>query len=443
MKTVLNSLGILTTLSLLILSCQKEISYEGGNQQPSSGSLQANNTGGCLGSVVNGTYIKDTTLKSTNYVDVNVQVDTVGTYTITTDTVNGYYFKATGVFSSTGVQVVRLMGTGKPINAGTDVFTVSYDGTICDFSVTVTTGTGGSAVFTVNCPATVVNGTYTVGTPLAATNTAVLSINVTTLGTWSITSASLNGMVFSGSGTFTVLGNQNITLTGSGTPAAAGTFNVSIVVNGVTCTFPVVCVSVPDYFPRTANSNWSYEFDQVSSDSVLVQATANTHTALGNTYVIFRETSDMAQGWDSSGYYRRAGGSYFEWIDIGTSVGLDNELWIEYTFLKDDVPAGSSWFSPEFTGTFNGTTVTARLKYAILQKDVNAVSSGTTYNNTIIVEERLEQNLGGTWIDLTTQPGGISLRYYYSRNIGLIKIEIYDLGTTLSGQLEMRRYTVF
>ena len=450
MKTILNYVGLLAFLSVVAYSCQKEISFESGDQSTSSGSLQANGTGGCLGSVVSGTYKKDTTLTTAHYVDVNVQVDTIGTYAIATDTVNGYSFKATGTFTSTGVQVVRLAGSGKPLAAGTNVFTVRYDGTTCDFSVTVTAapGGGGTAAFSVNCTGTVVSGTYQAGTPVAGA-TAVVNVNVTSLGTWSITTAAVNGITFSGSGTFTTLGAQTVTLNGSGTPAASGTFNIAIVVNATTCTFPVTVTAIPppptnDYFPRTANSNWSYELDNVSTDSVLVRATAATHTVAGNVYTIFEETDDASFGWDSSGYYRKSGGNYHEWIDMGSAVGLDDELWMDYIFLKDDQAAGHQWLVP-FSGTFMGFPIQARFQYTILQKDVPAVSNGVTYQNTIVVEERLFQFDPGTntWVDLTTQPDGISLKYYYSRNVGLIKIEVMELGVTLAGEFEMRRYAVY
>ena len=551
MKTTLNYIGILTVLSFIAFSCQKEISFEAGNSNTSSGSLQANGTGGCLGSVVSGTYKKDTTLTAAHYVDVNVQVDTVGSYTITTDTVNGYSFKATGNFTSTGVQVVRLAGSGKPLATGTNVFTVRYDGTICDFSITVTgvPGGGGTGVATFNCatssasgayiagtalaggniitislnvttvgtwsittatvngmtfsgsgtfttlgaqtitlngtgtpaaagtsnivvtlgtatctiPITVVpgggatgvatfncatsaaNGTYVAGTALAGSNTITISANVTTLGTWSITTATMNGMSFSGSGTFTTLGAQTITLNGTGTPATAGTSNFVVTLGTATCTIPVVVTAVPaiDYFPRTANSNWSYELDDVSSDSVLVRATSMTLTVGGNVFTVFEETDDAAAGFDTSGYYRKAGNDYYEWIDMGTAVGLDDEMWMQYIFLKDNQPVGTIWYVP-FSGNLSGTPVSARFKYTILQKDITTNANGVPYNNVIVVEERLEQEIApGNWLDLTTQPGGIALQYKYARNIGLIKIDILDQGTTLSGEFDMRRYAVY
>lgn len=227
---------------VIFFSCQKEISgTSSGNS--SKGSLQ-NTAGNCLGSSVSGTYKKDTVLTAANFVSVNVQVDSAGTYSITTDTVNGYFFKAAGSFTTTGVQVVKLMGTGKPLNTGTNTFTVKYNGTTCQFTITVTAGSGGgggggSSVYTINCSTATLNGTYESGTAMTSSNTVVLNVNVTTAGSWSLTSTATNGITFSGNGTFTNNGAQTITLTASGTPAASGSFNIPVNNGTSNCTFPV------------------------------------------------------------------------------------------------------------------------------------------------------------------------------------------------------------
>src|SRR3954467_9436598 len=101
-----------------IWSCQKEKSFEIGNTNPSAGSLQSSTTGDCLGSTVAGAYKVDTALTDSNYVDVNVHVVTAGSYTIGTDTLNGFAFSAKGSFSDTGVVTVRLKGNGTPQDVG-------------------------------------------------------------------------------------------------------------------------------------------------------------------------------------------------------------------------------------------------------------------------------------------------------------------------------------
>src|SRR5215467_15904847 len=121
----------LVLVAMFVVSCKKEYSYEKGVFHPSSGSLQSGLTGDCLGSVVAGLYKVDTTLTDSNYVDVKVDVTKVGDFTISTDTINGFYFHSAGSFAATGENTVRLRGTGKPQTVGTNIFTVTYDSTQC------------------------------------------------------------------------------------------------------------------------------------------------------------------------------------------------------------------------------------------------------------------------------------------------------------------------
>jgi len=232
MKTLSKISSLLIFTSVIFMACQKETSFEQGSSTASVGSLSVDASGNCLGAVVSGTYMKDTAIKASNYVDVSVKVDTVGTYIISSDTVNGYYFKATGTFGATGTQTVRLVGGGKPLVIGTNIFRVTYNGTVCDFTVTVTAPpppTGGTAAFTFNCTGATPVGTYVAGTALTAANTITLNVTVTTVGTWSVTtSPAVNGITFSGTGTFATTGAQTILLTGSGTPTAAASASLPL-----------------------------------------------------------------------------------------------------------------------------------------------------------------------------------------------------------------------
>ncbi|MGH2563834.1 MAG: hypothetical protein ACRDE5_04945, partial [Ginsengibacter sp.] len=56
-------------------------------------------------------------------------------------------------------------------------------------------------------------------------NTITIAVNVTTKGTYAITTNVANGVQFSAAGNFTVMGPQNITLKGTGIPVSAGTFS--------------------------------------------------------------------------------------------------------------------------------------------------------------------------------------------------------------------------
>lgn len=448
MKTLIRISSLLLFTSVLFMACQKEASYEKGNSSASVGSLSVDASGNCLGTVVSGTYYKDTLIKASNYVDVSVQVDTAGTYTISSDTVNGYYFKGTGSFTSTGTQVVRLLGGGKPLDAGTNIFTVTYNNTFCEFSVTVTASvpTGGSSVFTVTCTGSTPAGTYVAGTPLTAANTITLNVNVTTAGTWSVTtSPAVNGVTFSGTGTFAATGAQTIVLTGSGTPTAAGPFTFTVTGATATCSFQTTFTSaaVPDYFPRTAFSNWSYEYEGDPDDSLLIYVIQPTVMKLGNSYNVFMY-NDGISAIDTFGYYRKAGADYYEYGDM--SYGLLVEPFRgEFIFLKDNQTVGATWNSPQFSGDFDqgGTIVplTLRWEFSILQQNATvAVSSSTgtvSYANTIEVKQEIKQFAAGNWVLIGY------FRNYFARDKGLVKQDFYNAANALVSEGNLRRLAIY
>ncbi len=94
-----------------------------------------------------------------------------------------------------------------------------------------------------NCISPGINGTYAAGTVLNGTNTIVLGVNVTVLGSYNVTTNPSNGVVFSGSGNFTMLGPNSITLTSTNTPAAAGPFTYTPTNNG--CSFDITYTAGP------------------------------------------------------------------------------------------------------------------------------------------------------------------------------------------------------
>ena len=106
----------------------------------------------------------------------------------------------------------------------------------------------GTSVYTYNgspntCITPVVTGTYQVGVSLDLTNTVTVSVNVTTPGTYVISTATINGMLFTSAGTFATTGAQTITLVGSGIPLNAST---SIFVPGSNgCSFAITVSTAP------------------------------------------------------------------------------------------------------------------------------------------------------------------------------------------------------
>lgn len=560
---MLGSYRFLAIIGLfLLLSCEKETSFEGSNS-PAEGSLRAAVTGDCSPKTVNGTYVAGTALvPSVNTITCEVNVTKTGPYTITTDTINGYFFRANGVFTSLGNNSVTLRGNGSPFSAGVNNFIVSFDSTSCDIQVTVQGSGGGgggnNAVFSLvsggtpsNCASAVVNGTYVQNTALTAGNTVTIAVNVTTVGSYSI-SATGGGMTFSGAGSFANTGTQNITLTGSGTPTNSGantitfaapnsscsfTVNVTpggggnavgtlagapgscapITVNGFyvastavaasntvgvtvnvttagnynittntvdglsfsssgslsvgnnqvinlnasgtptsagnksftvtfgssSCTFTVQ-VLPNDYFPRSAGSNWSYEFDDAANDSLHRVVLTQTLTAQNNSFQIFMSKEGTVL--DSSGYYRRSAGDYFEYFDGGGFFGFDAPFWGQYIMVKDNVAVNNVWKSNGFSGTSGGNSFNIRFSMKLLQKDVpitiNSSRGSTTYNNVIVVEEKFELEVTpNVWQDITDAIDFYG-KAYYARGVGLIQYEALNKNGVVQNKQELRRFQI-
>ncbi|MEO7982766.1 MAG: hypothetical protein ABI688_01670 [Bacteroidota bacterium] len=412
--------------------------------------------GACTPSTVGGVYTVGVPVTVTNTVQVQINVTTPGTFSISSNTVAGFSFAGSGT-AIAGTQVITLVSTGTPTTAGPQTFTMTFGLSTCTFTVTVLPGAGGTAAGRLGgdtgaCTPSTVNGFYVASTAVTAANTVQVQINATTAGTYTISTNTVTGLSFSGTGTAT-LGTQLITLAATGTPTTAGlqTFTVTWAnPTTSTCTF-AVRVLPNDYFPRTAGSNWSYEIDNVATDSVYRIVIPNTHSALGNTYNIFMSNDGVPPlpSLDSSGYYRRNGGDYFEWIDAGAYIGFDPPaIWSEYTFLKDNVAVGTIWNSAGYSGSVNippPTPFTIRFKYSIAQKDVAVsivTSTGTVnYINVIVVDEKYEQFTAGNWVDITSAVG--SGKSYYARGIGLIKYEVFDGSGGSQGQQELRRFQIF
>lgn len=198
--------------------------------------------GACTVATINGTYGVNQPLTGSNTVTVQVNVSTIGTYILSTNTVGGMTFTQSGIFATTGVQTVILNGNGTPTTSGGNTFTVGTGG--CTFTINVV----GPAVFTLDgapgaCTIATVNGTYTKGTPLSSSNTVTVQVNVSTIGSYTLSTGTVGGITFTQSGMFTATGIQTVTLTGSGIPTTSGANTFTVGTGG--CTFDVTVVAPP------------------------------------------------------------------------------------------------------------------------------------------------------------------------------------------------------
>jgi hypothetical protein len=138
MKNKILFVSLLAFISLFFISCEKEYSCEGcsGVLITSTATYSFNGgTNSCTGALVSGSYTAGTAVTAANTVVLNVMVDSVGTYAVTTNSVNGIFFSGSGVFTGTGSQTILLKASGTAVAAGNFNFTAGASG--CSFTVTV------------------------------------------------------------------------------------------------------------------------------------------------------------------------------------------------------------------------------------------------------------------------------------------------------------------
>jgi len=199
-------------------------------QAQDSGYTLAGGPNACTHVQISGSYEKNIILTDSNTAVVYANAASAGNYTIHTDTVDGFYFFASGYFNQPGNQPVTLKSSGTPGQLGDFQFHVSGNGSTCTFPVTVSKG-GDSAVYAIasgvdHCVGQI-SGVYTAGTPLNATNTYTLTVYVSVAGIFSISTQNVDGIIFSYTGKFTRLGTNFVTLVGHGTPANVGNFTMT------------------------------------------------------------------------------------------------------------------------------------------------------------------------------------------------------------------------
>jgi hypothetical protein len=275
---------VLFTSVFFLSACTKNTDPAG----ESTGTVQSTITANCTPATVHGLFKVDSVLTSDNYVDILVNVSAAGSFTIKTDTVNGYSFKKSGTITS-GINTVRLYASGKPIATGVNNFTVFYGGTACSFSITVFGAGGGfgTALYTLggspgSCSVSSINGNYVTGLPMTANNKVEMTVNVTTAGTYNIASTAANGVSFGATGTFNNPGIQNIFLTATGTPAVSGVFSYPVTNGATNCDFLITYTTV------IVNATFALSGSPGNCTGAVVNGTYTSGTALtaSNTVVI-------------------------------------------------------------------------------------------------------------------------------------------------------------
>lgn len=191
----------------------------------------------CSGAVLNGTSMQGLSFSSNNTATINISVVTPGNYSITTPMVNGVSYTASG-YANLGDNTIVLTGSGTPTLSGIYNYPVVFGNNTCTFSVNIAPAAP-DAVFSIpsNCNA-VVHGLYDQDVPVDLSDYVTISVNVTTPGSYHISTDTVNGVFFANSGIFSAPGPQIVTLYASGTPQTAAPFSFNYSLNNG-CGFPI------------------------------------------------------------------------------------------------------------------------------------------------------------------------------------------------------------
>lgn len=403
------------------------------------------NGGGTCNAAVAGSFKKDTALTAANTVTVQHNYATAGTYTISTDTINGYYFNKTITVAAAGNQTATLDGFGTPAATGTNNFTVRFgDGTTCGFPITVVqggTGGGGST----GCGTA--NGTYTAGTAVTSSNTVTGQHSYATTGTFTINTTTVNGVSFSGTATAATAGAAtSYTLTATGTPTAAGSFTYSLNFgDGATCTFTLTVnpagVTGGNYFPLTVNSWWSYNDPLGSAGDTLTRRNDYSTTFNSLSYRGFTEYNNINNPEDTFYYRKDASGTTYNSIDLNDYMFAFNITFPagargDLPIVKDVLATGDVWYSNAYTGNSGGNSIQIRVKFTCVGAAETVTANSRTFTNVYEVHAVLQSNQGFGWTDFPFS-GDLGTQWF-APNVGLIK-ESHPFPTT---PMELRNYQV-
>ncbi len=202
-----------------------------------TGEVSAYSSPGCATDYISGSMTQGTAVSGVTMV-LNALVTQVGSWNISTTTVNGVTFSGSGVFTSIGCQSITLTASGTPTLSGTYSWTTNTtpnsapSATVAGMSssggaavISAYTGVGGCNVGagTNNSPAGVmragVKNTMIAG--VSTTDTIQVVATVTTGGTFSLSTNTVNGKTFTASGTLSA-GSQTITLISTGAASSPG-----------------------------------------------------------------------------------------------------------------------------------------------------------------------------------------------------------------------------
>lgn len=165
------------------------------------------------------------------------------------------------------------------------------------------------------------------------------------------------------------------------------------------------------YMDLAPGNTWTYETQNnitSTTSTNIVTSTTRDSVIIGKIYHVFTNSNGGAND-----YYNITGNDYYTFRNLGLTTG---NLTVVSLYLKDNAAVGTSWGQTEnipVSGFQSPVPVT--FTNSILEKGVNRVVNGKTYNNVIHTSTTI--SISGL------PPGSITtdIQAYYAPKVGLIE----------------------
>jgi hypothetical protein len=313
--------------------------------------------------------------------------------------------------------------------------------------------TAGYATYTLldtsgNCTTASIQGTYNVDSVLADSNYVTINVRFISTGKYYINTDTVNGMWFIDSGYVLIAGPATIKLKGYGKPILpnGGTFLMTH--NNETCGFSLTPGAIVDYLPRSNGSTWRFQYipamignsgNNIDSFDVTVippsinynsKVYAQYATSLLDTFYFAKQVND---------YYE------FGTLDFDYTFIFDQvNSFMEYVYLKDNQPTGTSWETNEmgvsYGAAFGGTSKagTAKNVFTIISANQPYAVSGKTFQNVITVRRDIMFKETGATSFVKIMDGTAM----YAKGFGLIDQAINLPGGTSKENIPILRWNI-
>jgi hypothetical protein len=284
------------------------------------------------------------------------------------------------------------------------------------------------------CNNIVAFGTYQVGRDLNDSNFLSVELYVSNAGSYHITSDTVNGFSFQGSGNTIDTGITQLHLAAHGKPLQAGDNLFTVHYDSSQCQVQLAVTDTlnnaaqtgnRDLFPLAENNVWSYDDLSYPRDSI-VETTKGTTVLNSATHFIINDFISFFPA-NNESYYRKSGPDYFGYEAVSTftdALDYAPTIYDDMNFLKDDCKTGQTWATPIYTGRTSLGLQQLQLCYVFrcIQADGTSTIGGKTFQHVYKIEMRPEVADLGAPLKAT----GEIHTSYYARGIGLIYRESFN-----------------